>query len=133
MYKFYLKQIVQRIFYLIILQVLRNWIEGLLSSNGTIAMDSEDMKKQTTLIFSVIVSIYCLGGMCGGLITNIWSKIFGRRGGIMANNIFIFAAAALMGLYYKGTVKVTLIRIRVMEQARYPSNILYVFFFVCFF
>lgn len=82
-------------------------------------MESEDLKKKTTLIFSVIVSIYCLGGMFGGLITNIWSKLFGRRGGIMANNIFIFIAAALMGLYYKGTVKIALMKIRVMEEAKF--------------
>lgn len=57
----------------------------------------DELKYQTTLLYSTLVSLYCLGGMVGGFMTNLWSNIFGRKGGIMANNIFIFISAILMG------------------------------------
>ncbi|XP_035219471.1 solute carrier family 2, facilitated glucose transporter member 1-like [Stegodyphus dumicola] len=50
-----------------------------------------------TLIFSIMVSIFCLGGMAGGLGTAYLAKAFGRKGGLILNNILVFIAAALMG------------------------------------
>ncbi|GFQ82166.1 solute carrier family 2, facilitated glucose transporter member 3, partial [Trichonephila clavata] len=50
-----------------------------------------------TIIFSVMVSIFCLGGMIGALGTAFFAEKFGRKGGLLLNNIFVFIAAALMG------------------------------------
>ncbi|KAK7583717.1 hypothetical protein V9T40_004680 [Parthenolecanium corni] len=82
--------------------VIEKWIASLMQSNETAgnatAMSSEELKSQATFIFSTIVSIYCLGGMVGGALTNIWSNIFGRKWGLVWNNLFIFISAAMMGL-----------------------------------
>ena len=50
-----------------------------------------------TMIFSIIVSIYCIGGMIGGLMTAFAAEKFGRKGGLLFNNVFAVIAACLMG------------------------------------
>ncbi|CAL1262681.1 unnamed protein product [Larinioides sclopetarius] len=50
-----------------------------------------------TVIFSVMVSVFCLGGMLGALGTAYLAENFGRKGGLLLNNVFVFIAAALMG------------------------------------
>ncbi len=75
--------------------VLHNWTAA--------TMEQLSYKTHATFIYSNIVSIYCLGGMVGGFITNIWSNIFGRKWGIVANNLFILISAGLMGeLFLRG-------------------------------
>lgn len=54
-------------------------------------------QRTVTFIFSVIVSIFAIGGMVGGLLTASVARIWGSRGGLLRNNILIFAAAALLG------------------------------------
>ncbi|XP_042901268.1 solute carrier family 2, facilitated glucose transporter member 1 isoform X1 [Parasteatoda tepidariorum] len=49
------------------------------------------------LIFSIMVSIFCLGGMVGALGTAYLAEKFGRKGGLLMNNVFVFVAAALCG------------------------------------
>ena len=49
-----------------------------------------------TMIFSTIVSIYCVGGMIGGLMTSFAAEKFGRKGGLLINNVFALIAAGLM-------------------------------------
>lgn len=51
----------------------------------------------TDLIYSIIVSIFCVGGMIGALATAYVAEKLGRKGGLLINNIFVFIAAALMG------------------------------------
>lgn len=48
-------------------------------------------------IYAVIVSIFCVGGMVGALMTAYIAERFGRKGGLLLNNIFVFIAALLMG------------------------------------
>lgn len=50
-----------------------------------------------TMIYSIAVSIFCVGGMIGGCITGLVADRFGRKGGLLLNNIFVIASAILQG------------------------------------
>ncbi|XP_076320382.1 solute carrier family 2, facilitated glucose transporter member 1-like isoform X1 [Tachypleus tridentatus] len=59
---------------------------------------NEEPGKQTvTIIYSIMVSIFCIGGMVGALSTAYVGEKLGRKGGLLANNVFVFIAAGLMG------------------------------------
>ncbi|XP_054467734.1 solute carrier family 2, facilitated glucose transporter member 11b [Anoplopoma fimbria] len=53
-----------------------------------------------TLLWSTIVSIFTLGGLVGVTIGSTLSVKLGRKGTLLANNIFALTAALLMGLSY---------------------------------
>ncbi|XP_068461286.1 solute carrier family 2, facilitated glucose transporter member 11b [Clinocottus analis] len=53
-----------------------------------------------TLLWSTIVSIFTLGGLVGVTIGGTLSVKLGRKGTLLANNIFALMAALLMGLSY---------------------------------
>uniref|UniRef100_A0A3P8WRS9 Solute carrier family 2 member 11b n=1 Tax=Cynoglossus semilaevis TaxID=244447 RepID=A0A3P8WRS9_CYNSE len=53
-----------------------------------------------TLLWSTIVSIFTLGGLLGATIGGTMSVKLGRKGTLLANNMFALAAALLMGLSY---------------------------------
>ncbi|RWS05689.1 solute carrier family 2: facilitated glucose transporter member 1-like isoform X3 [Dinothrombium tinctorium] len=59
--------------------------------------DEYPEKGTISLIFSIMVSIFCVGGMIGALLTAYVAEKFGRKGGLLWNNVFVFVAAALMG------------------------------------
>ncbi|KAG9509197.1 Solute carrier family 2, facilitated glucose transporter member 1, partial [Fragariocoptes setiger] len=54
--------------------------------------------EQIDFIFAIIVSIFCIGGFLGALMTAIVAERIGRRNGLLINNIFAFAGAILMGV-----------------------------------
>ncbi|XP_044226928.1 solute carrier family 2, facilitated glucose transporter member 11-like isoform X1 [Thunnus albacares] len=53
-----------------------------------------------TLLWSIIVSIFTLGGLIGVSIGGTLSVKLGRKGTLLTNNIFALTAALLMGLSY---------------------------------
>lgn len=47
-------------------------------------------KNFLTNLFSLMTSIFCVGGMIGALSTATIAHKFGRKGGLLLNNIFVF-------------------------------------------
>lgn len=74
-------------------RVVGQWINETYTHRFSMAAD------QTTvdLIYSVIVAIFAIGGMIGALATAYVAERFGRKGGLLLNNVFVFIAAVLMG------------------------------------
>ncbi|XP_045456390.1 solute carrier family 2, facilitated glucose transporter member 1-like [Melitaea cinxia] len=74
--------------------VMSEWLqkEALTGTNLTLA--AKDDPKVTT-VWSIAVSIYCVGGMVGGVITGLVAERFGRKGGLLLNNILVFVAVIL--------------------------------------
>ncbi|KAM8867128.1 solute carrier family 2, facilitated glucose transporter member 9 isoform 2-T2 [Synchiropus picturatus] len=52
----------------------------------------------TTLLWSVTVSIFAIGGLCGALSVSFFIKILGRKGTLLLNNSFAVVAALLLSL-----------------------------------
>ncbi|XKL59707.1 hypothetical protein PGB90_000723 [Kerria lacca] len=79
-------------------KILEKWIREVLK-NQSIAAGEIGVASETfvNVILATIVSVFCFGGMIGGLCVGVVSEIFGRKGGILFNNIFVFVSALLMG------------------------------------
>ncbi|CEF67045.1 Sugar/inositol transporter family and General substrate transporter family and Major facilitator superfamily domain, general substrate transporter and Major facilitator superfamily domain-containing protein [Strongyloides ratti] len=60
-------------------------------------------QKNAETIFAIIASIYFLGGMIGSLLTGFIADTFGRKKGLILNNIFIFIGTLLQcsAIYFK--------------------------------
>lgn len=49
-------------------------------------------------IFSLIVAVFCVGGMAGALSTAFVADKLGRKGGLLYNNILVLLATLCLGL-----------------------------------
>lgn len=49
------------------------------------------------VIYSLVVSMFCVGGMLGALATAYVAERLGRRGGLLYNNVLVLLAALFMG------------------------------------
>lgn len=52
-------------------------------------------------IFSLIVAVFCVGGMAGALSTAFVADKLGRKGGLLYNNILVFLATLCLGFCTK--------------------------------
>ena len=61
-------------------------------------LDRSDSDDRVIFIFSVVVSIWAIGGLLGSLTAGLVADRLGRRGAMMANNVFAIGAAVLVGI-----------------------------------
>ncbi|XP_002410721.3 solute carrier family 2, facilitated glucose transporter member 1 [Ixodes scapularis] len=73
-------------------------LEDFINSTFTERFGEPASEATVTLVFSVFVAVFCVGGMMGGLLTACVADRFGRRGGLLLNSGLVFAAALLMTL-----------------------------------
>ncbi|XP_050691339.1 solute carrier family 2, facilitated glucose transporter member 1-like isoform X1 [Eriocheir sinensis] len=72
-------------------------IESWINATYTDRHDEPMSEQKRTFVFSIIVSIYCAGGMFGGAMTGFFAERFGRKGGLLINNAFALVASVLFG------------------------------------
>lgn len=75
-------------------RLIEEWIYDL-ESNRT---DTIVEQSQVTIIWSIAVSIFCAGGMIGACSTSYVAEKFGRKGGLLLNNIFVLIATVCQGM-----------------------------------
>lgn len=74
-------------------QLIENWISEL-KMNRTGEPTSQT---EVTMIWSVAVSIFCVGGMIGGSLVGWIADRFGRKGGLLLNNILVVLTVIFEG------------------------------------
>lgn len=57
-----------------------------------------DLVEKVDLIFSAVAALFCVGGLIGALCSGFVANKFGRRNGLLYNNVLVLVAALLMGL-----------------------------------
>lgn len=80
-----------------VLNAPQKLLEDFINDTYTQRFEEPASKATVTLIFSIFVSVFCVGGMVGGLLTAMVAEKLGRKRGLLVNNLLVFVAAALMG------------------------------------
>lgn len=73
-------------------QVIKDFIQNMHQSRTTNRMSPDTLD----LVWSIAVSIFAIGGMVGGITGGMVANRFGRKGGLLLNNIVGIAGAILM-------------------------------------
>ncbi|KAJ3633090.1 hypothetical protein MTP99_010060 [Tenebrio molitor] len=74
-------------------KVLETWISEVIGNRTGIPPSQSSV----TLVWSLAVSIFCVGGMIGGVSTGLIADRFGRKGGLLLNNVLVFFATICLG------------------------------------
>lgn len=74
-------------------QLIEEWITETEQNRTGQVVD----QSKVTIIWSIAVAIFCVGGMIGGAITGIVAERFGRKGGLLLNNVLVALAAIFEG------------------------------------
>ncbi|XP_054001947.1 solute carrier family 2, facilitated glucose transporter member 1-like isoform X4 [Hylaeus anthracinus] len=77
-------------------QLIENWISEL-KENRT---GRPTQQSEVTIIWAIAVSIFCVGGMIGGSLVGWVADRFGRKGGLLLNNILV-----LLTVIFEGSAK----------------------------
>ena len=80
---------------------MTDWLKSQICENDPESVTEESTvtcERDSILIWSWIVSIFCIGGMMGGSLVGFVSSRLGRKGGLLLNNILVLVATLLMGL-----------------------------------
>ncbi|XP_060517717.1 solute carrier family 2, facilitated glucose transporter member 1-like isoform X2 [Cylas formicarius] len=74
-------------------KILEQWINSTMQQrSGGEVPTSEGI----IFIFSLMVSVFCVGGMIGGAVTGLVAERFGRKGGLLINNLLVLLAVICM-------------------------------------
>nr|CAD7598767.1 unnamed protein product [Timema genevievae] len=77
-------------------QLIEGWIREVEANRSDIS-PAEVEQAKVTMIWSIAVAIFCVGGMIGGAVTGLVAERFGRKGGLLINNVLVIASAILQG------------------------------------
>lgn len=75
-------------------RLIEEWIYDV-ETNRTGAIVEQS---QVTIIWSIAVSIFCVGGMIGAWVTGYVADKVGRKGGLLLNNLVVVIASVLQGI-----------------------------------
>ncbi|KAJ8883829.1 hypothetical protein PR048_015684 [Dryococelus australis] len=77
-------------------QVIEDWLR--LVEGNRRGIRSERVSENTIVwLWSAIVSVMCIGGIVGGVSAGFVAEKFGRRGGLVLNNILVFVTVLIYG------------------------------------
>ncbi|BES88883.1 transporter [Nesidiocoris tenuis] len=75
-------------------ELIEKWIREIESNRSSGYNETEFVvtDAKITMIWSTIVSVFCVGGMIGGSIVGVVADRLGRKNGLLYNNIFVLLA-----------------------------------------
>lgn len=79
-----------------VLNTPQSKIVNFINQTYTNRYGEEPGKDYTDSLISLMTSIFCIGGMVGALSTATIAQKFGRKGGLLLNNAFIFIGVFIM-------------------------------------
>ncbi|XP_015601201.1 solute carrier family 2, facilitated glucose transporter member 1 isoform X3 [Cephus cinctus] len=74
-------------------ELIEHWITEIKTNRTGVPTDISEVK----MIWSIVVSIFCVGGMIGGSLVGTVADRFGRKGGLLLNNILVILAVIFEG------------------------------------
>ncbi|XP_017785424.1 PREDICTED: solute carrier family 2, facilitated glucose transporter member 1-like isoform X2 [Nicrophorus vespilloides] len=74
--------------------LIQSWMSSVITNRTEGEVPSQS---HITMLWSIAVSIFCIGGMIGGVMTGYVADRYGRKGGLLINNILVVVAVILEG------------------------------------
>ena len=104
--------------------LIKDWINSTYDDDrGNATIESTAASNDNiTLVFSIVVSIWAIGGLIGSLSAGYFADRFGRRKAMLINNAVALAAGILMGVAKKSGSVVPLIIGRLVSGLNCGAN-----------